>query len=250
MSVDISKINGALVIICSLMLFLVMLLFFFVVLYRKRHNYFLKQEELMKARYEHAILQAQLEIQESTLTRISEEIHDNIGQVLSLVRLNLNTLKTNDDQEKLDSMDQQLGSAIQDMRNLSHLLNTNFIGASGLELVLRQLMAHLQRTGKFQTSVNGDFPFLNEERSIIVYRIVQELVTNILRHAGASQVSITANGLRKEIAVRDDGRGFIVDQPAGAGLGLSNVRNRARLISASITIQSKPGAGTEVTIHL
>jgi len=250
MSVDISKINGALVIICSLMLFLVMLLFFFVVLYRKRHNYFLKQEELMRVRYEQAILQAQLEIQESTLTRISEEIHDNIGQVLSLVRLNLNTLKTNDDQEKLDSMDQQLGGAIQDMRNLSHLLNTGFIGSSGLEPALRQLMAQLQRTGKFQTSLSGDLPFLNEERSIIVYRIVQELVTNVIRHAGAGKVSIIADDIKKEITVRDDGRGFIVNQPSGAGLGLSNVRNRARLISASITIKSQPGAGTEVTIHL
>src|SRR6476661_1707108 len=82
--------------------------------------------------FQRTLLQTRLEIQESTFTQISEEIHDNIGQMLSLVRINLNRLSTDSSQQRIDETDELLGKAIVDLRNLSHTLNTNFMSEAGL----------------------------------------------------------------------------------------------------------------------
>lgn len=237
---------------------LLILLIFFLFRYRQyRQRLAQVQEQYARRRsYDAALLQAQLEIQEQTYTQVSEEIHDNIGQVLSLVKLNINTLERDCNPEKISITNTLLAQAIADLRNLSHLLNTSYVSNAGFTESIRQLLLHLQRSGQYKTRLlEQGSPFVvNEQQAIILFRMVQEIVNNTIRHAGANAFCITlerSNG-RRRIVLSDNGRGFdtsILNQPGG-GLGIRNMKERAASVGAAIHIESQPNEGTTITISL
>ncbi|MBV9989503.1 MAG: hypothetical protein JO301_17615 [Chitinophagaceae bacterium] len=231
------------------------LLLLFVFLRRQRKN---KQEkEEMKNRYERTLLKTQLEIQEQAFSYISQEIHDNIGQVLSLVRLNLNTLGatiTND--EKIEQTDDLLGKAIKDLRDLSHNLQNNRIHDIGIVESIRQLLFSLEKTGQYRTQFysSDHFHILDANTDIILYRIIQEIVNNIIKHANATEISIEINSEPDMTAVKvcDNGIGFDTGalKSDGSGIGLQNISNRAKTINATVDIKSSPGNGTVITLFI
>lgn len=237
---------------------LLILIFFYLLLYQYYRRRLLHVQELydLRRNYDQALLQSQLEIQEQTYAQISEEIHDNIGQVLSLVKLNINTLGTVPDAEKISSTNELLAQAIADLRNLSHLLNTHYIGQAGFAESVQQLLLHLQKSGQYETSLLQPYEKFGADgqQAIILFRMVQEMVNNAVRHAGASNICITLeqrNGQRK-IILRDNGRGFdtrILEQPGG-GLGIRNMKLRAASVGAAIDINSRLNEGTTITITL
>jgi signal transduction histidine kinase len=256
MSVDISKINDAILIACGIVVFIIVLLLFFVVLYRKRHNYFLQEKELMEVRHAQILLESQLEMQENIFTQISSEIHDNIGQLLSLVRLNINTIDLKNLEEKLSFTDELLGRAIRDLRDLSHNLNTNYVLEAGLVPAVGKLLASLQKTGQFSvTFCPNDITLeLNNEKTIVLFRIIQEIVNSIVKHAHATHVgcSIKRTGECLSIRITDDGQGFDTDilNAPGTGLGITNMFQRAKLIPVILHITSTLKQGTTFTITL
>lgn len=238
--------------ITSILTFIVLVVGFFVFIkkYQSRKLLHLQEKQALQARFQQELLQTQLEIQEQTFHQISQEIHDNIGQVLSLVRLNVNRLSSAGNEEKIVQTDRLLGQAITDLRQLSHNLNADYLQRTGLVEALAQLLANLERTGKFTTSFSCSADVhLKDDVIIILYRIVQETINNIIKHADASQVSICieeANGLLS-IVVADNGKGFDTAVVKG-GIGLTNMVNRARMIGASVDMKSELNAGTSVTI--
>jgi len=254
MPVDISKINNAVIIICGIIVFIVVVLLFFVALYRKRHNFFLQEKELMEIRHTQILMESQLELQESIFTQISREIHDNIGQLLSLVRLNINTIDVKNLEQKLAFTDELLGRAIGDLRNLSHKLNTAYILDAGLVAAVGKLLESLERTGQFAISfAPGDIrPDLSDENTIILFRIIQEIVNNIVKHAAAKSVSCKMEKEEEKIriSIEDDGRGFDAASlnSSDTGIGISNMFQRAKLIPASIQLSSTIEKGTRFTI--
>jgi signal transduction histidine kinase len=223
-------------------------------IYLKKKNKLIQEKQLLKVQYDQMLLQSQLEIQEQAFTLISEEIHDNIGQVLSLVRLNLNTLGSQPAEEKINSTDALLGKAISDLRNLSHNLNSHFISNVGLTEALRQLLDHLHKTGQFDTQFHtNDYNWeISEGQLIIVYRTIQELINNIIKHAAATEITIrlTENLDRKMITISDNGKGFDPLNLSSEGLGLQNIKKRAAMIQADIEIKSAINEGTSITILL
>ena len=246
------EINLPLIMITSILTFIVLVVGFFVFIkkYQSRKLLHLQEKQALQARFQQELLQTQLEIQEQTFHQISQEIHDNIGQVLSLVRLNINTLSSAGHEEKISQTDRLLGQAITDLRQLSHNLNTGYLQRTGLVEALAQLLANLERTGKFTTSFSCSADVhLKDDAIIILYRIVQETINNIIKHADASHVSISmeeANGLLS-IVVADNGKGFDTTVVKG-GIGLTNMVNRARMIGASVEMKSQINGGTSVTI--
>jgi signal transduction histidine kinase len=256
MSVDITKINYAILIISGIVIFIIVLLLFFVALYRKRHNFFLKEKELIEARHAQILLESQLEMQENIFTQISREIHDNIGQLLSLVRLNINTIDLKNLEEKLSFTDELLGRAIGDLRDLSHSLNTTYILEAGLVAAMGKLLESLQKTGQFAVSFEpNDVQLdLGNEKTIVLFRIIQEIINNIIKHANATQVDcrIEQEGGKSRITIADNGEGFDTAAAArrGNGLGISNMYQRAKMIPAVIDITSTPGKGTLFSITI
>ncbi len=231
-----------------------LLLIVFVFLRRQRKN---KQEkEEMRNRFEQTLLKTQLEIQEQAFSYISQEIHDNIGQILSLARLNLNTFGDHVTEEKINQTDDLLGKAIKDLRDLSHNLQNNRIHAIGIIESIRQLLISLEKTGRFQTSfhTSDNFHILDVNTDIILYRMIQEIINNIIKHASANKIDIqvkSENGATT-IRISDNGIGFDTNllQQARTGIGLHNIINRAKMINTTVNVNSSPGNGTIITLYI
>jgi signal transduction histidine kinase len=234
-----------------LLLMLAVMLFFRIFL--KRKNKLLIERERLKTEYEKTLLESKLEIQEQTFQYISQELHDNIGQVLSLLSINLNTLDAPNESKKILQMDELLGKALSDLRTLSHSLDADHIRDHGWVPAVRKLLLQLENTGRFTTKQNIEDNLIppGSEKSIILFRMIQEVISNITRHSNASEIIFDAGknleGLM--ITIRDNGKGFD-ENNLSAGSGLRNLRNRAKLISAELTITSQLETGTIVKIFI
>jgi signal transduction histidine kinase len=202
--------------------------------------------------YGQTLLKSQIEIQEQTLQHISREIHDNIGQVLSLVSLNLNTI-TASDNAKLNFTKELITKAIDDLRGLSKSLNPDRVQNIGITESIKTELDQLQRTGIFQTSliIEKDLNEISAENTIILYRMVQEVLNNIIKHSRATEIIISIHGdeLTESITIIDNGCGFNVEDIT-TGLGLQNLTQRAAIINAELKITSKINEGTNVSFNL
>lgn len=243
--------------IISFALFVILLFIFFISLavrYRKRK----KENELLKTTYLLELQKAHLEIQEETLHYVSRELHDNLGQLASLIKINLNTIDTAllppQISEKVEDTRELMRRLTRDIKILSVGLNNASPYQPFLEAI-RNEIGQLNKTGVFTAElfVSGDFVEPQEEKSLMVFRMVQEVINNVIKHSRATLLSahfFHRNGT-SVIELADNGIGFDADGPPPKdSSGLNNLRNRARLINADLKIRSREAAGTTVTITL
>jgi len=244
------KIFIAVITTTFLMIILIIAVVLAILKYQNRTRKHLLEVQDLKNIYQQEILKAQLEMQEQTFQTISQEIHDNIGQILSLIRLNISTIKTEENspsEHKVITSKELLDQAIEDLRDLSKRLNTEYVSRQGLAELLRFQLNLIQKTGLYETTleVHGEERPLDAEKKLIIFRIAQEALNNVLKHAQAKDISVLLMYMSVKIilSIKDDGKGF---SPEGAqkSLGLQNMAHRAGLIGASFTLQSKPGEGT------
>ncbi len=246
---------AATVILVLLSLFIIALLWN----YYKRNSRYRNQLLQIEHQKEQQLLQTQLEIQEQTLKTISEEIHDNVGQVLSLAKLNLNTVvNINDEQAqlKIDSTKNLVSKAINDLRNLSRSLHGERIGEIGLQEAISNELKIVQNTGHFKTDlkITGQVYKLDPQKEMVLFRIVQEALHNAVKHSNAAHLQVSASYHTNHftLTISDDGNGFEPDQLAAsqAGIGLKSMQNRAALIGAAFSLQSSTNKGTSIIIEL
>ena len=199
-------------------------------IYLKRKNKLILEKAINGIAFEKTLLNSKLEIQEQTLSHISKEIHDNILQVLGLARLHLNRMEVDGDVQKIVLIDEQMGNAIADLRNLSHSLNPDVIRNTGWIKATQRLLADLEKTGtcKVSFSVEENLPVLEDEKHIILFRMIQEIINNIIKHAGARHLKFTAIKTQGQIsvAIEDDGKGFELDKIV-KGAGFLNLESRS-----------------------
>ena len=233
-----------------------------ILLYQKRQLLHENEKNQLKNSYEKEILHTQLEIQEQTFKNISQEIHDNIGQALTLAKLNLNTMSiVNTDllQQKITLSKTLVSKAIVDLRDLSHSLNTDYVEDMGLLRSIEYELEMIGKTGITKTSlqISGQVYRFDKQKELITFRIVQEILNNIIKHAKAENiiVQVDYNVNIMELSIKDDGLGFEpfpaqLTENNNDGLGIRNMHNRAKLIAASLTITSSAGKGTLIKISL
>jgi two-component system, NarL family, sensor kinase len=207
------------------------------------------------------LLKTQLELQEQTLQHISQEIHDNIGQALTFVKLNINTIdlhKVEETQSKLAESKELITKAIQDLRNVAKSLNTDFINEAGLAACIEYQLRFLEKTGLYTTRFHmADTWCKNQPQTeLVLFRVIQELLNNIVKHAEASaiEVRLECHAGKLKITVSDNGKGFLQPVPVlpdeNKGLGLGNMKRRIAIIQGSLHIDSIPGQGTTATIEV
>jgi two-component system NarL family sensor kinase len=259
--------NQEILIIVLLGIALALLLVGFIVtmlfLYQRRQHRQEQQLTRMKDQYQQELLRSQLEIQETTFKTIAMELHDNIGQVLSVVKLSLSILPLEKDHAAYESVQasrQMLNKVIFDMGNLTKSMHTDRITQIGLVEAIRFDLDSIQRTGllKVDFSVDGDEYRFEDQRSIFLFRMFQEMMNNILKHSKATRVNIAVNysiDNKFVLKVEDNGVGFDVEKKrtqtsSSSGIGLKSMTNRASLIGAQITVQSQPGKGTSIKVEL
>ena len=203
-----------------------------------------------------------LSAQERERKRISMELHDELGQGLALLKLQIRAIERSleEDQQAVKADCQELlhylDGVIDDVRRLSRDLSPAILEDLGLQSALKYLIngisKHYTVTHVFEVEdLDHRFP---ADAQIIIYRIFQECLTNISRHAGATEFSIAVtehDGLISLI-IEDNGVGFdpvqvLARQATGRGLGLAALDERARMLGGTLEIRSQPGAGTRVT---
>jgi two-component system, NarL family, sensor kinase len=232
-----------------------------VLVHQKRQVQYLREKEQFSVKFEKGILESQLEIQEQTLKNISQEIHDNIGQVLSLAKLNLGTVsleKPEQLQQKIDDSRQLVAKAIQDLRDLSRSLDADHISSIGFARALEDELVMIEKSGyKILLQITGEKYRLDLQKELILFRIVQEVLHNIIKHAKASLIEVQLNyePALFELIISDDGTGFDLtplneNENSSFGLGIRNMNSRAKLIGGEYTIKSEIEKGTVVTIRL
>lgn len=237
-----------------LAVFLLLLLYLF--LRKQRNNQ--KEKEEMKNKFEQTIIKSQLEIQNQTLNYIGSEIHDDISQVVYLAMLRIASLKEKVDEKQKEEIYNYLRKVWHDLRNISHNLILNNFHQIGFIESLEQLLHNIEKTGKYKPTLSIDeevnIDLLDKSVDVILYRMIQEVINNTLKHAACDKIDILIgkdNQLIK-VEIRDNGIGFdtsLVKQDS-PGVGLNNIFSRAKLINASVNINSVLGGGTTFTIYL
>jgi signal transduction histidine kinase len=203
------------------------------------------------------LLNTRLEIQEKTYKSISEELHDNIGQVLTLAKLHLNTIQSasaGEDHENILAARELISKCIQDIRNLSKTLDTQAIEALGFVKAIEMELRTLKKLREIEYifELKGEPERLAPERELILFRIVQEAIQNIIKHANASQIRILVeyNEYALLLTIVDNGIGFNSEQLDGYGSGLSNMHSRAKVLHGELSVTSQNGLGTKVNISV
>lgn len=228
--------------------------FLVVINFVKRKRKILIEKKMREAQYKQELLQAQLEMQEHTFRTVSQEIHDNVGQILSLVKLNLNILTfENESDEKLYTIKTMVTSAISELRDLSAGYYADRLVEEGFLVAIQHQLQQLEKTGMFTTSFNSELDSLSIGKSkvIFLHRMVQEILHNVVKHSAADHVSVQIVKENDDINIilRDNGKGFDSTHPDfKPGIGLSSIRQRATMIGAVVTIQSNKESGTIVKL--
>jgi signal transduction histidine kinase len=246
--------------------------------FRKTYEWLPREQELLAAAAERCVVAAQkarlledlaereeqvrtlaehmMHVEEAERRRISRELHDEAGQSLLCVRLNLEmieqTLPENDSRSKLTEVREMTERTILEIRRLIAALSPAVLDQLGLGAALRQLVTRFRQVHSAKVRLQlSRIQNLPKKLEIIVYRLVQECFNNIAKHSGAKHVNIsatTADG-RLRLSVEDDGVGFLVDEALEKrnSFGLSGIRERVALLGGTFRIESWPRAASAVT---
>ncbi|MVT11741.1 ATP-binding protein [Chitinophaga tropicalis] len=220
----------------------------------------LHQFEVERIRQEHQIslLSAMLEGQEQERTRLARDLHDGLGGLLSGIKLELSTIPPAQDthrkQTLIENSLQRLDGAMDELRRIARSMMPEILTKYGLGDAMREYCRGLKKTGT-NNIVCQVFNFhakMDHTRQVVLYRIMQELVNNAIKHAEASQILVLLQqtGDTLFLTVEDDGKGF--DTTTGnklKGAGLANIQARVDFLKGEMDIQSEPGTGTTITIE-
>jgi len=196
-----------------------------------------------------------LAAQENERRRIARELHDEIGQTLTGVVLQLEALQRSAPeslQGAISDAQETARAGVEDMREIARGLRPQALDEFGLRSALVSLASQVSdRTGvRVRPQLPERLPSLAHEQDVAIYRVAQECLTNVARHADARHVELSLGATVAgdvQLRVRDDGRGIDLHESNGSGSGLAGMRERARLIGGLLDIRTRDGGGTEVT---
>lgn len=203
---------------------------------------------------------AVLNAEENERKRISGELHDGLGQMFSAVKMNLsaltNDLNFNSEQSKqmFDKTLDLVDESCKEVRSISHQMAPNVLLKSGLTTAIRDFISKIDsRKLKIKLETVGLNERLDQNIETVLYRVIQETVNNVIKHAGANSLDIQLTKDEDGInaMVEDNGKGFDASQlEKFEGIGLKNIRSRVEYLKGSVDFSSNPGTGTLVAIHI
>lgn len=251
------------VIISTLLLlfFGALLVYYF---FRQQKKRYLHDQEVTALRqsFDQTILQSRLEIKESTLDQVSKELHANFSHLVSLININLAAALPGSDGQMKGHILEAKGLTKQlmtEIKVLSVSLNSDHVMKAGFSRALEIELQRLERTGKYVVSFRkiGDVVRIEPAKEIILVRLSQEILNNIVRHSKATRVNVELE-YRKDVlcfTIEDNGIGFDIDDAHNKSIersstGLMNIAGRARLVKAALELNSCPGSGTCVKVTI
>ncbi len=248
---EIQMLVGATSLVLLILLTTVIILFVF---FQKRKLKFILEKKEAEKRYMEEIAKSQIEIQEQALQNMSWELHDNIGQLLSVARMHINILGTQlaeENKEKLNDVSEIVGKSLQEIRSLSKTMNTEIIQNMGL---VKSIEVELERFNKLNflaatLHVEGEERQLDIKEEIILFRILQEFFSNAIKHSKAKNLAVHLNFKEDQLLIvaKDDGVGFDEGE-IEKGSGLINMKSRAAIIKTEFNMKSAKNKGVSLTL--
>lgn len=232
------------------------LVIIFFIVFQKRKNKLLLDRIKQQQAFEEEIAQAQTETQEQTLKNIGWELHDNIGQLLSFANMQLSILKmqvADDVKDKFKDTTEALKESLSEVRALSKTLNNEVVLNNGFEKSITNELNRLKKM-KFDSAelrIEGDkVEFTNRKHEIILFRILQEFLSNSVKYSEAKNLKITLDYQSENLMIiaKDDGKGFDIEK-VEKGAGLINMKSRAALIKADLELNSESNKGVQLIIN-
>ena len=214
------------------------------------------QAQVLKSKVNEQLMTATIKAEDKERYRIAHELHDGIQQKIATVNMYLQTLEENTDQnrEVLTNCIEKLNEAINEIRNMSHSLVPRALRNSGLAATLNDEVEQLNKNSAINASFHENIGSkrFHQDIELNLYRIFQEAMSNIFKHAGANSimVQLLESEERLSLMIEDDGRGFDAGDHEEAGFGLSSIKNRAAGIDAHVEIDSVPNEGTSILVEL
>ncbi len=220
-----------------------------VFIHRQRQAQNRQKLDQIRVEHEKTILNVENEIQQETLTHIGRELHDNIGQLLSLAKLNLYSAKP----EKQAEGKEIITQIIKEVRALSKTLNLDWVESITLDEYILQQLEKIQSTGFCETSFESDHSFLDlkKNQKLVLIRVIQESLNNSIKHAQPDEIfiQVAKNGTFRKIEIIDNGIGFDTNHQS-KGSGMYNLNKRMETIGWKFNLTSSVGKGTHITLEL
>lgn len=217
--------------------------------FQRRKNKLLQEQEATKKRFEREIAETQIEIREETLRNISWELHDNIGQLLTLAKIQLQ----NTTEKNINEVSDTISKGLNEVRALSKLINPEAIKNINLREAIQLEIDRFNRLNFIDSTlkITGKEVTIDKKASIIVFRILQEFFSNTIKHSKASTLKVVLDytDVNLLISASDNGIGFSSEEKLNKGIGLENIKNRAKLIGAEAKFSSTKGKGTTLSIN-
>ncbi len=235
---------------CMLIMLIAIIIFLFLIFQKRKNSLLLQQKEAEK-KFETAIAETQIEIREETLRNISWELHDNIGQLLTLAKIQVSIAQDNPD--KLQEVTDTITKSLTELRSLSKLINPDAIKSLNLTEAITLEIERFNRLQfiKAKITSNEEVQELDDKVEIIIFRILQEFFTNTIKHSKASILDVNVHYDQDKLVIhaKDDGVGFNMKiSNTQQGIGLCNIQNRGKLIDADVILDSEEGKGTAITL--
>ncbi|MCZ4223629.1 sensor histidine kinase [Pedobacter rhodius] len=227
--------------------------------YKLRKREYLNEIKVTNEIHQRELLTTQMEIQQATMQHIGRELHDNIGQKLTLVSLYTQQLvyenKVPQENEKIEQIYQIINSSLQDLRSLSKNLTNDKISENEIVTLIQEEVDNINALKKCMVTFEHNFNAINLEfvKKNVLLRITQEFLQNSLKHARCNNIKIQLNSSPDfflMLQIEDDGTGFNYEETASDGIGLKNIKRRAEIIGGQFSLQSSVNFGTKLTIIL
>lgn len=236
-----------------ILLVVLMMVSIYSVFIRKKSELILSQK-IKDSTFEQELANSQIEIKEQTLNYVGQELHDDLGQKLSVARLMTNKMSYSNEMESekiVEEINLLLGECIQDIRNLSRIFITTQVKHFGFVESLEREIFRIQRLQLMEVEyeISNHNLEINPEHALILFRIIQECINNVIKHSKSKWMQLLVDDQKDniKISITDKGIGFVADSESD-GSGLKNMLSRAKIINAEFSMNSSMNNGTVVLI--
>lgn len=255
-----SNVLSAIILVSFIFFIICMGVIFLITMYNRKRRIHSEEKQQMNRLFQSELLKTHLEVQEQTMQTIATDLHDNIGQLLSLTTLTLNSINLKDTEKaekKISTSLNLLNKSIKELRDLAKLLQGEQIIQTGLGKAIKQELDRLRRIGEYKLKIRNeliDLTVSSPNKDLIILRLLQEIINNIIKHSKATHIEIDTFLLDEKLSlnVTENGIGFDYEEIKNQkkGIGLYSLHKRVELLNGKIQINSSLSIGTRTTIEI